>query len=479
MKLEVPDQEFNQFYRTALQHILLSVQRDVPTGLYMAPCGTYRYNMYANETSMQTRWLDMRGMHDLAARFLEPFVKLQGSKPLPGSFRSTEATYHGVRPDPQRDYTNSGYNLNHGWMLWTLAEHYLLSHDRDWLRANMPSMLKAADWIVTERKATMQVNPDGSRVWEYGLLPAGQLEDNEEWHHWFAVNGYACKGLHVAAQAIGDLDPREGKRLAAEAEAYREDIRAAVVRSMASMPAAKLRDGTWVPVIGPRTNLHGRELGWIRNILYGALSLVDTGVLAPAEPWTTWVLRDTEDNLFMSPMSFSTPESEWFSRGGITLQPNLVNTPVTYLQRNEVPNALRAFYNTFAASYYPDVSAFTEWLPAFGRSDGPFYKTSDEAAFLTWLRLFLIREDGNKLYLASGAPRKWFEPGQRIVVENAATYFGTVSMRIEAGEREITASVRIPESFRAKQVFLRIPGAPSLFEVPARPGTHEVRFARQ
>jgi hypothetical protein len=42
-RLHVPDELFNRFYRAALQHILLSVQRDVPTGLYMAPCGTYDY----------------------------------------------------------------------------------------------------------------------------------------------------------------------------------------------------------------------------------------------------------------------------------------------------------------------------------------------------------------------------------------------------------------------------------------------------
>jgi hypothetical protein len=101
--------------------------------------------------------------------------------------------------------------------------------------------------------------------------------------------------------------------------------------------------------------------------------MVDCGIFGPEEEITGWILKDHEDNLFMAPWSFSVPESAWFSRGGITLQPNLVNTPVTYLLRDQIPQALRPFYNTFADSYYPDINAFTEWTPSFGTSGGPFY----------------------------------------------------------------------------------------------------------
>ncbi|MGB9605656.1 MAG: hypothetical protein ACPL88_07240, partial [Bryobacteraceae bacterium] len=458
MQLQVPDETFNRFHCAVLQHILLSVQRDPTTGLFMAPCGTYRYNMFANETSMIVRLLDMRGLHDWAALFLEPFLALQGSKPFPGRFRQTGAIFHGVRIDDRHDYTHSGYNLNHGWVLWTAAEHYLFTRDRDWLRAHLDRLKKAAWWIVSERQATMRSRPDGQRAWEYGLLPPGQLEDNEEWHHWFAVNAYAHKGLKWAAKAIADVDPAEAERLAREAESYRQDIRAAVLRSLAAAPVAPLRDGTWIPVVPPRTGLRGRDLGWIRNILYGALTLVDGEVFAPDEPLVTWVLKDHEDNLFMAPWSFSVPESDWFSRGGITLQPNLVNTPLIYLSRDQIAHALRPFYNTFAASHYPDVNAFTEWLPSFGTSGGPFYKTSDEACFLTWLRLFLLREDGDTLRLASGAPRKWFETGRTIRLDNAATLFGKCSyeIRSRAAEGWIEARIELPDRIQARRVLLRL-----------------------
>jgi len=497
MKLHVPDRILNVFHRAALQHILLSVFRDPPSGLYMGPCGTLRYNMFANETAIQARLLDMRGLHDWAARFLEPFVARQGSKPFPGRFRDGSAIYHGVFFSPERDYTHSGYNLNHGWTLWALAEHYLFTRDRAWWEARLPSMKKAADWIISERRATMRTGPDGRRVWEYGLLPPGQLEDNEEWHHWFAVNGYAYKGLKYFARALGDMDPEASRRYAREAEAYRADIREAALRSMEASPVAPLRDGTWVPTVPPRTHLHGRDIGWIRNILYGSIVLVDTEVFSPDEPISDWILRDLEDNLFMAPWSFSVPESDWFSRGGITLQPNLVNAPMIYLERDQIPHALRAFYNTFGVSFYPDVIAFTEWVPSFGTSGGPFYKTSDEAAFLIWLRQLLVREMPDGLWIASGIPRRWLRHGERIQVESAATYFGPVSFEIRSRVAEglIEAQVELPAAFQGRRVLLRlrhpdgrkIAGAEvngvainfdadkELILLPPRPGKHTVR----
>ncbi len=458
MRVHVPDEELNRFFRAALQHILVTDERDVKTGLDMCACATFDYKMFANETDVQVRLLDMRGLHDWAWRCLRPIIELQGSKPFPGNFRDTSAIFHGVRVDAEHDYTHVGYNLNHGWTLWTLAEHYLFTRDDEWLRSIEPHLLKAANWIISERQATMQRMPDGTPVPEYGLLPAGQLEDNEDFAYWFAVNGYAYRGLRAAAQAESAIDAAAGTRLGKEADAYRADIRRAVFHAMSIAPVVPLRDGTFVPTIPPRAALHGRDLGWIRNTLYGAHALVDCGVFDPDEPVATWTLQNYEDNLFMSDDALSVSDRDWFSRGGIALQPTMVNTFVSYLRRDQLPQALRAYYNDFAVSYYPDVSAFTEWVPSLGLGGGPFFKTSDEAESLIWLRLMLVREEGNSLYLNSGAPRAWFLPGRTIEVEGAATFFGDTGFRVEAHPEEgfIVAHVSPPQRSHPQEIQLRL-----------------------
>ncbi|HUY15420.1 MAG TPA: hypothetical protein VMX16_17590 [Terriglobia bacterium] len=458
MEIKVPDSVFNTFFRAVLQHILVSQEKDLKTGYTLCPCGTYDYNVFANETDVQVRLLNMRGLHDEAWRCLQPLLELQGSKPFPGRSTDTAAELHGVRVDAQHDYTMGGYNLDHGWTLWTLAEHFLFTRDQRWLEKVNPHLLRAANWIIDQRKATMRWEPDGGPAPNFGLLPAGDLEDVGEWEHWFAVNGYAYRGLNATAGVVSVIDQSEGERLKKEAEAYRKDIRSAAFRAMAIAPVVPLRDGTFVPMIPPRTSLHGRDLGWIRNTLYGAHALVDCGVLSPHEAPATWTLQDYEDNLFMAEDALSIPNRDWFNRGGMALQPNLVDLFDLYLERDQLPQAIRAFYNDFAISFYPDVHAFTEWVPTLGIGGGPFFKTSDEAAFLTWLRLLLIREHEDQLYLNSGAPRRWFLPDLIIEVQRAATYFGELSYRVEAHPEQgvITAEISTPQRNRPAAINLRL-----------------------
>jgi hypothetical protein len=98
-----------------------------------------------------------------------------------------------------------------------------------------------------------------------------------------------------------------------------------------------------------------------------------------------------------------------------------------YLRRGQVKHALRAFFNTYALSIYPDVRCFAEWLPSPGVGGGPFYKAPDEARWSNWLRSLLVFEDGPILKLGAGIPRTWLAHGRHVGFERMATTFGTVS----------------------------------------------------
>lgn len=431
-QIEVPEPTINAFYRAVIPHILISTDKDVPTGLSMNPAATYRYDVFANETCIQARMLDMRGYHDLARRYLEPFLYYQSVGVLPGRFASQRGVLHSAGP-----YTAAGYNLNHGWVLWTLAEHYWFTRDDQWLQRIAAHLVEGCNWIIQERMATRRLDAAGRRVPEYGLLPPGHLEDPVEWFHWYAVNAYAYRGLRAAAAVLAEIDHPDADRLAREAAAYREDVRASVQESTVLSPVVRLRDGSYVPHVPTRADIRGRDLGWIRDVLYGPTHLIDCGVFGPDESEAEWILQDHEDNLFLSEdRGLGAPGGNWFSLGGITHQPNLLNTPLIYLRRDQIPLALRALYNAFVASLYRDVNVFTEWLPTFGVGGGPFYKTPDEAAWIVWLRCLLVLEDNGRLWLGKGTPRRWLEHGQEIRVANAATHYGPVSFRIRSAVRD-------------------------------------------
>jgi hypothetical protein len=470
IRFEVPEQRFVSFSRAMLAHMHLSTTKDPKSGLFMVPAAAYDYQVFANESCFQTMTLDILGDHQTAADYLETFIRLQGSHPFPGAYTGDQsAVYHGAKVDDERDYTASDYNLDHGTVLWALAEHYFRTRDAQWLRHATPGMIRAADWVTEQRRQTMR-QENGQPVPEYGLLPAGHLEDNPDWAHWFAINAYASAGMTRLGEALKETGHPEAERLGRDAATYRTDLRHAVLRASQNAPVTRLRDNTYAPYVPVRPHQRQRLFGPLRvdyyrrypepvlpnyrlsatrEVLYGPLILVYLGIFDPREPLAEWVLDDWEDNLTMS-TSFGlnvhgwVADEYWFSRGGMVFQANLQNPINAYLRRHEIPAAIRNLYNDFVACHYPEVNAFTEEYRDWHSPSGPFYKVPDEARFVTRLREMLVREDGADLWLTSGTPRRWLAAGETIRLRQMPTLFGTVDLELKAGETEIAGEVRLP-----------------------------------
>ncbi len=490
---DVPERRFDTFARAVILHIRISATKDPESGLYMVPAASYYYQVFANEAAFQSVMLDALGDRALAAEYLKTLVELQGSKRFDGTYTGDQkAVYHGARVNADYDYTAAQYNLDHGTVLWALAEHYFYSRDRAWLEKNAPSMKRAADWVI-EQRALTKMTDGGEKIPEYGLLPAGHLEDNADWGHWFAVNDFASAGVTALAEALADLGDPEASRYAREAAAYRQDLRAAILRAAQAAPVVRLRDNTYIPWFGPRPYERIRLYGPIRvayytrypekvlpiyrlsethEILYGPMIHLTMNIFGPEEPVAHWVLDDWEDNATLSSsMGLNVhgwvDDRYWFSRGGMVFQANLQNPVLAYLRRHEIPAAIRNLYNDFVACYYPGVNAFTEEYHQWVHGSGPFYKIPDEARFANRLRDALALEESGSLWLASGAPRRWLEPGRKILVRDLATYFGPVSYEMTCEQDRVEAMVRLPSRNPYKDAWLvvRMPGRRPLTSV--------------
>ena len=467
---KIPEQRFMDFARAVTPHILISMTKDPTSGLYMDPAASYTYGVYENEAVYQCLMFDATGLHQLAAEILKTFVQLQGSEPMPGMFTGDQkAVYHGVRVNAEYDYTTSPYNLDQGAVLWALGEHYFFTRDKAWLRHNAPSMMRAADWIIQQRKLT-QILVGGTKVPEYGLLPPGNLEDNRDWGHWFAVNAFASAGMTRLAQALSDIGAPGARHYTEEAADYRKDLRTAILRAARTAPVVRLRNNTYVPFVptrpyerlpyfGPvRVAYYTRypekilplyRLSSTRELLYGAMVPLKLNIFRASEPAANWILNDWEDNQTLSePWGINVhgwaSDKDWFSRGGMAFQANLINPVLVYLRRNEIPAAIRNLYNDFVACYYPGANAFTEEYHEWVHASGPFYKIPDEAQFVHRLRNLLVLERGDTLWLLEGIPRRWLTPGNQIELDQAPTYFGPVSYRIRSGESSVTGQIELP-----------------------------------
>jgi len=173
-------------------------------------------------------------------------------------------------------------------------------------------------------------------------------------------------------------------------------------------------------------------------------------------------LKDYEDNLYISDTyGYAIPalDSYWFSRGGFSMQPNLLDGPLPYLYRDEIKHYLRAFFGGVASSLYPDIAMCNEHcLPELGIPFGDHFKSSDEAQVTYWLRLMFVREQGQELYLGQALPRYWLKDGQKVSITQAATHFGPLDFAVEshAASGEMRATVVPPQRNRPEKIYVRL-----------------------
>ena len=480
----VPEPAFNSMARSVIPHIHISTTKDPKSGLYMVPAASYGYQVYANEACFQTLLLDVLGDTGRAGRYLDTLSRLQGTRSFPGNYvEPHDGVFHGAKVDDVYDYTASDYGLDHGTVLWAMARHYLYSHDEAWLKATLPHMLKAVEWIERQRALTRRVDANGEQVAEYGLLPAGHLEDNGDWGYWFAVNAYCVAGMVDTAAVLRAIDHADADRLSRQAEAYRSDLRAAVLRATERAPVTRLRDGTYSPYVptrmfqrfrgfGPlRVQYYSRyglpdvlpcyRLSATREVLYGPMILLNLKIFGPTEPIADWILDDWEDNLTLSSSGgFNvhgfTDDNLWFSQGGMVFQANLQNPILAYLMRGETPAAIRGTYNAMVSCLYPDVYAFTEEYRMWRHASGPFYKSPDEARFVNRLCDLLVLESGRELWLAAGTPRRWLASKDGIRVDRLNTVFGPVAFTLKAGDEPGTVQAHVvpPVRNRPERIWL-------------------------
>ena len=392
---------------------------------------------------------------------MDPWLHYQGTAALPGDFSTKKGILYGAG-----GLEAGGYNQHHGWILWMLGEHYRFTRDDAWLRGAAPGILAGADWIINETKRTAN-----RHELERGLLPAGSLEDIGDWWTWLSTSCYTWRGLETAAWALEQIKHPEAPRLRKEADAYHANLLVNFRKASDRSPVVRLRDGTAVPHIPSMVHRRGRYFGWICETLEGSMHLLITGALDPRSAEADWILKDYEDNRYLSNQYgylVDDFDKYWFGRGGMSMQACLLLDVEPYLYRDDVKQALRALFNAEAAQYFPDERMNTEHaLPALGDWTGDHYKSSDESNTAGWLRYLFVREEGETLLIGQAIPREWLRAGQRCGIERTVTYFGPTSVIYTGGDNKLTAKLEAPRRNPPKAIRLRFrePGGRPLSSV--------------
>ncbi len=257
----------------------------------------------------------------------------------------------------------------------------------------------------------------------------------------------------------------------AEVDAYRRDL----VRGFETMrqhaPLVRLRDGRWVPHYPSRLYNRGRDQGWIREVLEGAVYLLLSGLYPADHRAAAWILDDYHDNLYHTPpfgYVLRDQETTLAARGGFSIQPCLLAGLLPHLDRDEPEIFLWMLFNAIAAVYRDEIGGLIEHpMPELGFANATSFKTSDEANAVMWLRYACVYWTGQLLHFGRALPRAWFDQERQVSLTGVHTHHGVVGVCYwpDPVRRRITADVDLGTAATGDVralVRFRLPGRASL-----------------
>ena len=498
MQVQVPSERLNAQWRLGAWHILRGAERNAQNRYcFKDP----PFGILAAETYLILHALDLQGLHQETADGLDQWLSLPQEqtitaganhgghhefalpdRPL-GNFADGKGCLtHAVGPTGSGGHMDGVHSMGPGAIMYALSEHALLTGDCEWLKAAAPRMKANAEWILRQRRLLATNIPGGRRLWAAGLQPGHVVTPDSECMvmQFYETEAYYWLGVKRLAELLARIDSAEGSRLAAEAEAYRQDLVAAIERSIALTPVVPVRDGTYhsfIPfapyVRGFATGAWGwRRCGGHVGALYWDTVqssdplLSPAAVLPPDDPRVQGHLDVLEDRLLLENEKVSVrtpgfdPEKHWFAHASWQYQCGLERHANIHLAADDAPNFIRSWLNQYAVDILPrhEADGPAQYTFREHTTGGPPDKTFEEAAFLERFRNLLVMEDGGNLWLARATPRAWLAQGQRISVKHAPTHFGAVDYEIVSGvdQGRITANLNWPSRNTVTEVRLRL-----------------------
>jgi len=425
IQIEVPEPRVNDAWRAWLAYNFINVDKHGQVDEPHDGGGGFYESVFGYSASRYCYALDLMGYPEEAERYLDSIL----------SFVTPEGLLvvnYGL-PDT-------------GAQLWAMAEHFQITREASWLRRVAPTMIKMCDWIIAERKSSMEKQPRDA-PW-HGLIKYRPYCDEPSPAYSFHTDTYLALGMSETAAALRVIGlKKEADRLAKESAAYEKDILAAMDRAVVERKGMKM-----LPVF-PESRALLERVGYSGADYYGLVGsmVLETGLL-PANDRRARLITDLLEK-----------------RGGLCLGTcefqNGIDHAYTYgywmncLDRGEIKRVILGFYTSLAYGMSRGTYAGVEVTRLRTGDNYPtlphLYSGTQQ---LLLLRNMLLREDGDDLWIGPAIPRPWLEPGKGVRVGNAPTLFGKVSylIRPDARGRAMTIELSPPQSRPPKRIHLRL-----------------------
>lgn len=421
-RIKTPEPFLDDVIRSSRVRCLIDARSEAEGERVAAWIAAMAYGPLESEAHSIIRGMDYLGHGDFARRSLDYFVHRYNTN----GFLTTGYTTFGT-----------------GWHLWTLGEHWRLTHDTNWLRTNASEFARVGHWTLRQIEKTRRFTPTGAPVRGFGLMPPGVLADWNAFAQHFCMSAYYAAGLRELGNALAAIGHPDATLFSSASRQLADATLRAFEATAREAPVVPLRNGIWVPFYPAQAHtpgmvarsFPGEDAGrsWAYNVELGAHQMVPTGVLPYSSPKTTLMMEHMEDVSFLESGWFdyqaTENERDWFNLGGFSkVQPYYCRNAEIYAMRDDVKPFLRSYFNSLASLLNQEVLTLWEHFNHSGAWD----KTHETGYFLHQTRSMFVQERDNELWLAPFVPSRWLEDGKQVKIDNAPTFFGPVSYTVES-----------------------------------------------
>lgn len=322
--------------------------------------------------------------------------------------------------------------------LFSIAQNYLLSHDKEQFERLLPNSLKLLDWCL------LQIENSNKDETNKGLI-IGPLNDlSKEERAWAFTQAYYYSGLETFSRALKLYGHPMTDKTFEVAQRLKKDIESAFSEASVNSPIVQLADGSWTNFVPTDAMTPRRQMDqWYpTDIDTGPLHLTRLGVLDANGFLTNSMLNDHEDNLF-------------YHNLGAANEPVYIPQANIYLMQDNPKAVIRSFYSMTASAFSHNQLSPIEHRWGHPQYYGP--PSTDGAWFEIYRRMLLNEIDHATLYIGQAIPRDWLTTDKEIRVENAPSYFGPVSFLIKglSTDNKININLTISNRNPPKELIIR------------------------
>ena len=437
MQVETPEKPLNELWQFSVPMSFITAD-SYPNGDRVLKTSSHHYEGYwPTPMAMNLQELMRRGYRSEVAAYLRPFLDPDRRRPVPNtgsSFLSTKGFISGPS-----EHLAISWVSDHGAILWIASEYYLLTRDRQFLDRWLPVMLEGLEWIAREREHTKLVGGMSA-----GLMPAGRATDADRQANFVWSDAWIYRGLAGLCRVLRTINHKDAERWEAERDDYRASFQRAFRQVIQNTVRWTDTSGKSIPFVP--YELSQRDTASLHPFYLdtGPMFLGVAGLVEPGDESMTWAIKWLTEG--PDSRNYNPDWSDYSERPSLPFEMSSCepcyswNIPLRFL-RNERQKYLEGFYSLCAGSVSRKFRGGSEtrdgvqWLPVMN------------SVINNHLRNMLVFEDESArgLHLLRNSPSRWLEPGKKVRVERAETYFGPVSYTVETLEKRLIADIESPQ----------------------------------